>query len=59
MLLLGPDFGEGLRVGQCFEHAGDGEGGSETDLCRVLGAVGESRCEGVLRVLGDVGVDVG
>lgn len=59
MLLLRSDFREGLRVGQCFEYAGDGEGRSETNLCRVLGAVGEAGCEGVLRVLGDVGMDVG
>ena len=41
-----------------MEHAGNNEGGLETDFGGLLGTVGEARCEGVLRVLWAVVVHV-
>lgn len=50
---------ERLRERQALEHAGDEERGAETDFRGVLWAIREAGGEGVLWVLGDVGVDIG
>lgn len=59
LLILLSMAGKRLRVWQVLEHAGDDEGGAEADSRRVLRTIRESGCEGVLRVLWDIGVDVG